>query len=330
MGQFTFFATLLGALAIAFAVSALWQRSRALAIVLALAIPLIAAALYHWKGEPAALDPANVTAPRTIEQAVTQLEKRVAAHPDQFPDMVMLARSYMAVEKFDRARDTYARALELNPDETDITVEYAESMLRASADRKFPPRAVALLESALQKHPENQRALFFLGLHLRQIGKPAEAAAMWERLLPLLAPDTVAAIRGQIAEARNAAGLPPLAAPADSPALDVEVRLDPTLARLAKPGAVLFVFARSVDGSGPPLAVKRIPLEKLPIQLQLSDADSPMPAARLSSQKQVLLGARLSMSGDAAPASGDIEADPAQVEIGSDTPTVLILNRPVP
>ena len=330
MGQFMFFAVLLGALAIAFAVSALWQRSRTLAICLAVAIPLAAAALYHLKGEPAALDRANVVAPRTIEQAVTQLEKRVAAHPDNFPDVVMLARAYMAVQKFDRARDAYSHALELNPDETDVSVEYAESLLRTSADHKFPPQAVALLERALQKNPENQRALFFLGLQLRQSEKPSEAAAMWGKLLPLLAPDAATALKGQIASARADAGLPPLAADSAAPSLAVEVRLDPTLSRLAKPGAVLFVFARSLDGSGPPLAVKRIALDKLPVQLQLSDADSPMPTAKLSARKQVLLGARLSMSGDATAASGDIEADPVRVDTSAATPTTLILNRPVP
>ena len=40
MGSFVFFAVLLGVLALAFVLSALWQRSRALALGLALAVPL--------------------------------------------------------------------------------------------------------------------------------------------------------------------------------------------------------------------------------------------------------------------------------------------------
>ena len=42
MSQFAFFAALLGLLAIAFAVSAIWQKSRGLALALALGLPLAA------------------------------------------------------------------------------------------------------------------------------------------------------------------------------------------------------------------------------------------------------------------------------------------------
>jgi cytochrome c-type biogenesis protein CcmH len=112
--------------------------------------------------------------------------------------------------------------------------------------------------------------------------------------------------------------------------LEIDVQIDPTLAASARPGDVLYVFARSTNGGGPPFAAKRIELGKLPMHLQLSDADSPMPAARLSSQQTVMLMARLSRSGDVKAASGDIEADPQQVSVGSGKPVTLVLNRPVP
>lgn len=332
MSQFIFFAALLGLIAVAFAVSALWQASRRLALALALGLPLAAAGLYFLKGEPAALDPQNVTAPTTIEQAVTQLENRIAAEPDNFEGLVLLARSYMALEKFTLARDTYARALTLKPDDSDLSVEYAESLLRTAADHRFPPAAVALLENAVAKNPGNQRALFFLGMQQMQDGRPGDASATWERLLPLLEPEAAGALRQQITVARTAAGLAPLPEPAATAAarLNIQVEIDPTLAKQVRPGQVLYVFARGLDGRGPPLAAKRIQVDKLPLQLQLTDADSPMPAARLSSQKRVLLMARLSASGDAKPASGDIEADQVQVSTDGKETVTLVLNRALP
>jgi cytochrome c-type biogenesis protein CcmH len=113
-------------------------------------------------------------------------------------------------------------------------------------------------------------------------------------------------------------------------ALNIEVQIDPALANSVKPGDVVYVFARSIDGSGPPFAAKRIELGNLPLQLQLSDADSPMPAARLSSQQNVLLVARLSRTGDVKAASGDIEAAPLQVATNGKEQITLVLNRPVP
>jgi cytochrome c-type biogenesis protein CcmH len=327
MGQFMFIAILASLLAGAFAVSMLWQRSRALALALALVLPLAAGALSWFQGRTAAPEPASTPPPKTIEQATVQLEQLVRANPDNFGDQVALARAYMAGKQWDKARDAYARALRLQ-DDAALSVEYAEALLRTSPDQRFPPQAVAMLEQALQADPNNQRALYFLGLHQRQNGQNEEAAQTWQRLLALVDPETGAGLRAQIELARKDAGLPP--DDADKPLLDIEVRLDPTLAREFVPGAVLYVFARKADGAGPPIAVRRLTPDKFPINVQLGDGDSPMPAALLSSQSEVSLAARLSRSGDAAPASGDLEADPVNVKPGEGAHAELVLNRTVP
>ncbi len=46
-----------------------------MAVAIAVALPIAAGALYWFKGQPAALDPANTVPPETIEQAVAQLER---------------------------------------------------------------------------------------------------------------------------------------------------------------------------------------------------------------------------------------------------------------
>jgi len=334
MSQFIFFAALLGSMAIAFAISALWQKSRGLAIGLALGLPLAAAGLYYLKGNPAALTPTNtvVAAPKTMDEALAQLKAHLAEKPDDFDGQVLLARSYMALEKFELARDAFAKATALRPDDTDVSVEYAEALLRSSVDHRFPPNAVAMLKNAVAKNPQNQRALFFIGLNQMQSNQPAEAAATWESLLPLVNPETAVELRKQIDSARSAAKLPPLpeVAAATGPTLAITVQIDPTLAKLAAPGDTLFVFARKADGAGPPVAVKRIVYDKLPLELTLTDADSPMPAGNLSSQKMVQVMARLSKSGNAQAASGDVEADPVSVTLADAKPITLMLSRAVP
>jgi cytochrome c-type biogenesis protein CcmH len=314
-------------LAVAFAISMLWQSARKLAIALALLIPLTAGALYWYKGQPAALEPANTAPPKTLDEAVAQLERLTKADPKNFSDQATLARAYMAAGKYQQAREAYARALTLKPDEAALYTEFAEAMLRTSPDRRFPPQAVELLERALEADPQNQRALFFLGLHQRQSGEPAKAVQTWERLLALLDSQTSTELRKQIAAARKDAGMPE--APKEQ-TVEVEVRLDPTLAREAPAGAVLFVFARTSDGSGPPVAVQRLVPERFPVHVELGDADSPMPTAKLFSQHKVLLVARLSKSGAAMEASGDLEADPVEIEVKPGTKTELTLSRSVP
>ncbi len=332
MGGFVFFGVLLGLLAIAFAISMLWQRSPRLAIGLALAIPLAVGGLYVLKGRPAALEQKNVERPKTIQDAVAQLQSSLKDEPENFENLVVLARSYMAIEKFDDAGNTYAKALALSPDDAEVGVEYAEAQLRASPNRQFPAAAVPLLENAVKKDPGSQRALFFLGLQRMQANKPAEASAFWEQLLPLLQPDAATALRPQVEEARKSAGLPPLpdSAFAGIPGLDIEVNIDPTLARLVTPGETVFVFARKVGGAGPPLAVKRVEAGQWPVKLRLTDADSPMPAGKLSSARQVEVQARVSKTGDAQGASGDFEADPVTVDTASRDPVSLMITRTRP
>lgn len=339
MGQFLALAAVLALLAVAFAISALWKSSRRLAIALAVGIPLVAAGIYHFKGTPVALDPAMLVAadapegatPASMDQAIAKLRERIAADPGNVGNIALLARSYMALEQFDLAATSYQQATQLSPQDSDLAVEYAEALLRTSADRHFPPQAVQMLEAAVARNPTNQRALFFLGLHHMQNARPAEAVEIWDRLLPLLDAETGQALRKQIGEARTAAGLPPEAAGvvAATPGLTIEVQVDSSLANQVHPGDLLFVFARGAT-PGPPLAVKRIELDGLPARLVLTDADSPMPAARLSLQKQVTLMARLSRSGDVKAGSGDIEADPLPVEVGSNTPVTLVLRHRVP
>lgn len=328
MASFVFFAVLLGVLALAFALSALWQRSRTLALGLAVLVPVAAGGLYWLKGTPAALDPANVKAPETVQEAVSQLQRRLKEEPESFESLVILARSYMAIEKFTEARDTYARAVALKPDDVDVPVEYAEALLRAAPDRRFPPQAVPLLERAVARHPDNERALFFLGMHRFQSGQPAEAARLWERLLPKLNPEAATALRQQVNAARQAAGEPPLDEP--KPLLSVEISVDGSLARDVRKGDVLFVFARAVDGAGPPVAARRIDVGELPMTVGLSDADSLMPTATLGSQAQVVVAARLSHGGTAEAASGDLEADPVTVTLAGGAKAQLVLNRTRP
>jgi len=327
MGQFTFLAIILVCLAIAFAISALWQRARVLAIVLTLALPVAAGVLYWLKGEPQGADPALAKAPSSIEEAQVQLEKLTAAHPDNFGDTVTLARAYMAQGKYEQARDTYARAVKLKPDDASFYAEYVEALLRTSPDRHFTKQTVDLLESALRQDPQNQRALFFLGLAQRQNGHPAEAVATWEKLLAQLDSGSSTALRAQIAQARAEAGMPE--APKEA-TIRVRVVLDPTLARELHPGAVLFVFAREagVDG-GPPVAAKRLAATQFPVELELGDSDSPMPTATLFQMHKVLLVARLSRNGVAARATGDIEADPVEVEVKPGAQAELTLSRSV-
>lgn len=323
-------ALLLCALALAFVLPPLWRGARRSALALVLALPLGALGVYALLGTPDALDPRNVEAPKTLDEAIAQLERRLADEPASVEGWVLLGRSRMARQQWPEARDAFAKAHALLPDEPDLMVEYADAMMRAAPDGRFPPDAVAMLEKVVAGQPTHQRGLFYLGAQRLQAEKPAEAAELWGRLLPLLDARTAGALRPQLAMAREQAGLPPLEdAPAEAggPTIEVTVELAPALAAQLADNDTLFVFARTPDGAGLPVAVKRLPARDFPITLGLSDADGLMPAQKLSMQAQVRLMARISKSGDAAAAAGDLEAEAQVIDVRDGAQATLTIDR---
>ena len=100
-----------------------------------------------------------------------------------------------------------------------------------------------------------------------------------------------------------------------------------TLAAALPPGATLFVFARPVDGAGPPVAAERVAAATFPAEVTLSDADSLMPTAKLSQLDRVEVVARLSASGDAAAATGDLESAPQVIAVEAGAKIALTLDR---
>lgn len=330
MTTFVLASLALAALAVAFLLPPLWRQARSTAVVLVLALPLAAFGVYAMLGVPAALDPVNVKLPGTLDEAVAQLERRLADEPGSVEGWVLLGRSHMAQERWPEARDAFAKAHVLLPDEPDLMVEYADAQMRAAPDGRFPPSAVALLEKVVAGVPTHQRGLFYLGAQRLQSGQPEEAVKVWEQLLPLVDSATAQALVPQLAMARQQAGLPPvqdLPAAGPTPTLELTIELAPDLVSQLAAGDTLFVFARTVDGAGLPVAVKRMPATGFPLTLGLSDADGLMPAQKLSMQKRVRLMARVSKSGDAAAAAGDLEAEGQVVDVADDARFTLVIDR---
>lgn len=328
MTGFVLGATALTVLTLAFLLPPLWRGARPLAIALALLVPASGVGLYLGYGTPAALDPQAEVAP-SLDEAIDRLAAHLAETPDDLQGWALLGRSRKAQERFAEAREAFARAHALAPEDADLMVEYAEAITLAGTTRMIEGEALSLIERALAVDPRQQRALWFLGIHHVQHERWNDAIASWERLLPLVPEQTRPALVGQINEARQRAGLPPIQDTAPDAVLTVVVDIDPALRGHLRPGDTLYVMARQPDGPNMPLAVKRLPATGFPLTVGLSDADSPMPTLKLSEQAGARLIARISHSGDAAARPGDLEATPLDVTLSEGTNHALRIDRVV-
>src|SRR3546814_14325954 len=77
-----------------------------------------------------------------MEEAVVQLEAELERNPGRADGWQLLARSYEMLDRRVEARDAYARALVLAPDDPDLLVQAAQARLFADPDKKLDAEAV--------------------------------------------------------------------------------------------------------------------------------------------------------------------------------------------
>jgi cytochrome c-type biogenesis protein CcmH len=329
--QFVAIVSAMFAFAAAFVLRSLWSGARRSARAVALVLPIAAVLLYAKIGNLHALDAKLLNAPPTLDQEIDALAAQMRTHPDNLDGWLLLGRSRKEQQRYADALDAFRRALKLSPEEPAIMVEIAETLALAEPSHRIDAEGLELLQRARKIDPQNQRALWFLGIAAYQQQHYAEAAATWEPLLVLAPESTRAALHRQIDDARMKAGMPPLpaetAASAGPALLRLRVDIAPELRAKLAPSDTLFVYARMPNGPPMPLAVKRIPATGFPIEIALADADGPMPTLRLSQQKTVDVQARVSHSGDALPQSGDFETTPLTAAVGSNKLLALTIDR---
>ena len=310
----------------------LWRDASGVAVGIAVIVLASGALLYRIVGTPQALDPANLAMPETLGDALAQLEAELERNPDQAEGWRLLGQALQREGQSAKARDAYARASTLAPDDADIASEAAQARAFADDRRLFDAQAVALLQRALRLKPDHQRARWFLGIAQRQAGDNAAAAATWEPLLAQVDTATATSLRKEIDSARSAAGMPPLPAPASAAAdaLQVKVALDPQFAaRVRLRGdAIVFVIARAPDGPPMPVAVEKHSVSELPLTVVLDDGDSLMPTSKLSQLREVELVARLSETGEGNRQEGDIESKPVRIALPAKAPVELVIGSP--
>lgn len=289
--------------------------------------------LYQLLGTPAALQAEASTAPpQSIEEGIGQLQEALRQNPERVDGWVLLARSQLETGNVSGAAAAFEKAVQLAPDEPGLLVEAAQVRARAAPKFLFDDTALQWLQHALQLAPDNERAVWLIGIVQRQRGQDEAAATTWESLLPKLEPAAANALREQIDLARGKPGAAAPAnatAPAATHAVTVTVTLAPSLAeRVASGTQSVFVIARVPGGPPMPVAVERHPAQAPPLTITLDDADSPMPTQKLSALQEVEVFARLSASGKAMREQGDVESAPVRVRLPADKPLEITLGQP--
>lgn len=275
-----------------------------------LAVPLVALGVYFVVGNPAVIalqDTAQATQ-HQIEGMVERLAAKLKDNPDEVEGWKLLGRSYGTLGRYPEAAAAYAKAAARAPRDAQVLADLADVLAMANGQR-LAGDPEKLVERALQIDPKNLKALALAGTAAFDRGDFAAAAARWERMLPLVPADSEDArvIRENVEQARAKAN-------AGVPAkLAGTVTLSPRLKGRAAPDDTVFIFARAAQGPRVPLAVLRKKVRELPASFSLDDGMAMAPGMNLSAFARVVVGARVSKSGNAAPQPGDLQGESAVV-----------------
>jgi cytochrome c-type biogenesis protein CcmH len=116
------------------------------------------------------------------------------------------------------------------------------------------------------------------------------------------------------------------AAAAKSPGATIAgtVKLAAALQGKVSPTDTVFIFARAADGPRMPLAILKKQVKDLPVAFTLDDSMAMAPNLALSNFPSVVVGARISKSGNASPQSGDLEGLSPTIKVGMNGVSVVI------
>jgi cytochrome c-type biogenesis protein CcmH len=165
-----------------------------------------------------------------------------------------------------------------------------------------------------------------------EAGRWNDAVLVWQKLETVLEPRSADAkiVVANLQHDLKLAASAPTASPAAAGAtISGEVALADALSGHVASDATLFVVAKSVDSPGIPLAVLRTAVGTWPVKFTLDDSQAMLPGRNLSSAGRFTIEARISRSGQAMPASGDLQGTSAIINPSAHEPLKILIDRVV-
>jgi cytochrome c-type biogenesis protein CcmH len=313
---------------------------KALAIILAVLLPLASVGLYWKIGNLNALssEPGMAASGdfggKSLPEAIKMLKDKVANNPNDGESLLLLARSYTEMENFGEAVKVYEKLTEFVTDEAWIWADYADALAMVHGQKLAGP-PTKLIEKALALDSNHPKTLALAGSAAMERGDYPAAIKYWERLLKGLPEESEDAkmISDGLRQARDFMAqtggrrnrpietIVPQASPDEIATAGKErisgvVTLSAALKSKANPTDTVFILARVAQGSKMPLAIIRKQVKDLPISFDLDDSMAMTPQMRLSNFEQVVVLARISKSGNAMPEAGDLEGVSQQTKPG--------------
>ena len=235
----------------------------------------------------------------------------------------------------------YEQLAKLGAMSADSWADYADAAASINGGQLAgaPERLIA---AALAQDPNNDKALWLLASLQHERRQYPQAVASWRHLLQQAPAGSSDAriFAANLAEDQGLAGTPESSAGAQAdatalptaganPAVLGRVELADALRSQVTPGLTVFIVAKSLDSPGPPVAVLRSAAGEWPLSFRLDDSLAMVPGRSLSTAGRVSVQARVSRTGLAMPAPGDLQSAVLTVDPRQTQPVRLVIDQAV-
>jgi cytochrome c-type biogenesis protein CcmH len=329
-------------------------RYKGTAISLAVFLPVLAVAGYAAVGSPAAVVPALAQSAPTAQptessQADVQMnelfklaEERLNKEPNDVKGWLLLARAKASVGMFDGAIKAYQNAAKLNPNDSEMWSDYADSAA-GMAQGQMDGQPIEFINKALALDGKNIKALLLRGTWQIQKNELVAAEKSFTLAQSLSEPNSGFAqiadnALGEIKSRQGAApptataAQPTTATAAAAPLANVTLQLsaEARKALMASPAnAAVFLIVRAANADrGPPLAAKKVALADIEKPIVVTATDAMIGGAGLAPGADVVMQARLSLTGQPMAQTGDWQSAKVAAKLPS-AALQLIIDQPV-
>jgi cytochrome c-type biogenesis protein CcmH len=173
--------------------SAAPRGTRRAAVIVAVALPVVALALYLLVGKPEVMTEESAIVQEVGEGAdyITRLQAHLKRQPRDTRGWVLLARAHAARNDFVSAVAAFEQAVAVPGSKVakdpGVLAEYAD-VLGMTQGGRLDGKPIALIEQALAIDPKHPAALEMAGSAAYADGRYAEAVRHWKELLAGLTP----------------------------------------------------------------------------------------------------------------------------------------------
>lgn len=248
-----------------------------------------------------------------FQQALTELEQKVAENPNNSEMLFNLAHFYITAQQFDKSIIAFQKLITIEGEHAEFIGPQAQALYYKN-QQQMTPEVEALIKRALALDANDVSTLVLLGMDNFVNGDYAKSIMLWQQVLNNARPGTdtvtltnaVANAKERLAMSGEAMPEMPKPTAVSSASVSANVSISDSLKDRFSPEQTIFIYAIAIEGSRMPLAAIKLTAAQLPIDITLNDSNAMTPAGKISQHSNVRLFAVISQSGTPGIQPGDL------------------------